>query len=285
MDARLTLGPAWVQLVKPVLTRTRTAAWQVRGRPRRPGLRILFYHRVADARDPLAIAPRRFAEHMEELRSQGYRVLDVVAAMDEPDEGVVGLSFDDGYRDVAANALPVLERHGFRATVFVSPAVVDGSATFTWYDEQPPVLGWSEIVALDAGSALRFEAHTLTHPDLTALDAGAAEHEIAGSKAALETRLGRPVRAFCYPAGVYGPRERALVERAGFELATTCEPGANSSATDPLELRRTAIDRHDSVADFRAKVAGGHDRPSLLRAGYRRARKALRSRRTSTAAG
>src|SRR5688500_11362155 len=205
MQERLTLGPAWVQLVKPALTRARTVAWQARGRPARPGRRILFYHRVADARDPLAIAPRRFAEHMEALRSQGYRVLDVVAAMDDPDERVVGLSFDDGYRDVATNALPVLERHGFRATVFVSPAVVDGSATFTWYDEQPPLLGWTEIAALDAGSPLTFEAHTLTHPDLTALDTAAAEREIAGSKAALETRLGRPVRAFCYPAGLYGP--------------------------------------------------------------------------------
>ena len=281
MDERLTLGPAWVQLVKPALTRARTAAWRLRGRPARPGLRILFYHRVAEARDPLAIAPQRFAEQMQELRSQGYRVLDVVAAMDalrrgEPLDRTVALSFDDGYRDVAANALPVLERHGFRATVFVSPAVVDGTATFTWYDDQPPVLGWSEIVGLDGGSPLTFEAHTLTHPDLTALDDDAAEREIAGSRAELEGRLGRRVRAFCYPAGLYGPRERALVERAGIELATTCEPGANSPATDALTLRRTAIDRHDGANDFRAKLAGGHDRPSLLRAGYRRARRALR---------
>jgi peptidoglycan/xylan/chitin deacetylase (PgdA/CDA1 family) len=290
MQERLTLGPAWVQLVKPVLTRVRTVAWRARGARAKPGLRILFYHRVAEAGDPLAIAPRRFAEQMDELRAQGCRVLDVVAALDalhrgeSADQQIVALSFDDGYSDVAANAAPILERHGFRATVFVCPAVVDGTAAYTWYHEQPPVLDWNEIVALD-GSPLTFEAHTLTHPDLTALDAAAAEREIAGSKVQLEARLGRPVRAFCYPAGLYGARERALVERAGFELATTCEPGANTPATDPLALHRTAIDRHDSVADFRAKVAGGHDRPSLLRAGYRRARRARRARRTSTAAG
>ena len=281
MQERLTLGPAWVQLVKPALTRARTAAWQLRGRPARPGLRILFYHRVSDERDPLAIAPARFAAQMDELAAQDYRVLDVVAAIDalrRPGalDRVVALSFDDGYRDVAEHALPVLERHGFRATVFVSPAVVDGTASFTWYHAQPPVLGWREIGELDGGSPLTFEAHTLTHPDLTALDDAAAEHEIAGSRTALEKRLGRRVRAFCYPAGLYGARERALVARAGFELATTCEPGANSPATDPFALRRTAVDRHDAPADFRAKLAGGHDRPSLLRAAYRRARRALR---------
>lgn len=281
MEERLTLGPRWVQLVKPALTSARTAAWHARGRPARGGLRILFYHRVSGDRDPLAIAPARFGEQMAALHAQGYRALDVVAAVDalrrgEPVDRLVGLSFDDGYRDVAEHALPVLERHGFRATVFVAPAVVDGTAAFSWYEDQPPVLGWSEIEALDAGSALTFEAHTLTHPDLTALDAGAAEREIAGSRTALEARLGRRVRAFCYPAGLYGARERALVERAGFELATTCESGANTAATDPLVLRRTAVNRHDSPSDFRAKVAGGHDRPSLLRAGYRRARRALR---------
>ena len=77
MQERLTLGPAWVQAVKPALTRLRTAAWRARGGPARGGLRILFYHRVSDDRDPLAIAPRRFAAQMELLAAEGYRVVDV----------------------------------------------------------------------------------------------------------------------------------------------------------------------------------------------------------------
>ena len=66
--------------------------------------------------------------------------------------------------------------------------------------------------------------------------------------------------------------------RAGFTVATTCEPGANAWASDLLALRRTAIDGSDRLADFRAKVAGGHDRPSLLRAAYRQVRFRSRSR-------
>jgi peptidoglycan/xylan/chitin deacetylase (PgdA/CDA1 family) len=276
MQERLTLGPAWVRTVKPALTRLRTAAWQARGRPRRAGLRILFYHRVSDDPDPLAVPPRRFAAHMDLLAAEGYRVLDVVEAARllaarAPLERVVGLSFDDGYRDVAEQALPVLKQRGFRATVFVSTGVVAGTAAFSWYARQPPVLGWSDIVALD-GSVLSFEAHTITHPNLTALAPAEAEHEIAGSKRALEARLGRAVTGFCYPAGVYGARERQLVARAGFAVATSCEPGANTPDSDLLELRRTAIDGRDRLADFRAKLEGGHDRPSALRAAYRRAR-------------
>jgi peptidoglycan/xylan/chitin deacetylase (PgdA/CDA1 family) len=273
---RLSLGPGWVQAVKPVLTRGRTAAWRLRPRPR-PGLRILFYHRVADDRDPLAVPPRAFAAHMEVLRAEGYRAVDVVEAVErlaagEPADGVVALCFDDGYRDIAEHALPELERHGFRASVFVATGVVDGSARFSWYERQPPILRWDEIVALDRGSAFRFEAHSVTHPNLLAVDDAAAEREIAGSRAALEARLGRPVAGFCYPAGLYGPRERNLVARAGFRAATTCEPGANHPTTDPLALRRIPVDRWDRPVDVRAKIAGGYDRRSLLRAAYRRAR-------------
>jgi peptidoglycan/xylan/chitin deacetylase (PgdA/CDA1 family) len=283
MQERLTLGPAWVQAAKPALTRIRTAAWEARGRPGRDGLRVLFYHRVSDDEDPLAIAPRRFAAQMDLLRDEGYRVVDVVEAGRlltgrERLERVVALSFDDGYRDVAEHALPVLERHGFRATVFVATGVIDGTATFTWYEQQPPVLGWSDIVALDGGSAFSFEAHTITHPNLTALAPVDAEREIAGSRSALEERLGRAVAGFCYPAGVYGARERELVARAGFEVATSCEPGANTPESDLLALRRTAIDGADRLADFRAKLAGGHDRPSVLRSAYRRVRFRSRAR-------
>jgi len=284
MQERLTLGPAWVQAVKLALTRARTAAWRARGRPRRPGLRILFYHRVADDPDPLAISPRRFAEQMDLLCAEGYRVVDVVEAARLLATGaglerVVALSFDDGYRDIAEHALPVLEQHGFRATVFVATGVIDGTATFSWYARQPPVLSWSDIVALDAGPVLSFEAHTITHPNLTALEPGPAEREIAGSKSALEARLGRAVPGFCYPAGLYGERERALVARAGFSAATTCEPGANTPASDPLALRRIAIDGGDRLADFRAKLEGGHDRPSALRAAYRQVRFGRRTAR------
>ncbi len=37
-------------------------------------------------------------------------------------------------------------------------------------------------------------------------------------------------------------------------------------------MRRIAIDKRDAMIDFRAKVEGGHDRPSLLRTAWRRAR-------------
>jgi peptidoglycan/xylan/chitin deacetylase (PgdA/CDA1 family) len=272
------VGPSLPYPVKAAVTRVRSAAWlgRSRGRADESGLRIIFYHRVADARDELAVPTRRFREQMDFLASAGYRVVDVVQAaalLAEGDsvEKTIGLSFDDGYLDLAENALPVLSERGFRATVFIATGVTDGRTSFAWYRRQPPLLTWDDIRQLDGGT-FEFEAHTETHPNLLAVEDERAAAEIVGSKAELETRLGRPVTAFSYPAGLFGPRERRLVIAAGYEAAVSCEPGVNLPNTDRFALRRRQIDSRDRLLDFRAKVGGGHDTPLPLRSVYRRLR-------------
>ena len=273
------VGPTLPASLKAAATHTRSAWWLVRSRGRldRSGLRILFYHRVSEDDDPLAVSPRRFGAQMGLLAAEGYDVVGLAEAAEMLDRGiapprVIALNFDDGFLDVAENALPTLERLGFRATVFLPTGVIDGTASFPWYADQPPVLRWDEIRELDAGGTLRFEAHSVSHPNLILLDGYAAGHEIGQSKLDLEARLGRPVEAFCYPAGLYGERERALVAEAGFRVAVTCEPGINVPGADPLTLRRRQVDPRDSLLDFRAKVGGGHDTPLPLRGLYRRVR-------------
>jgi peptidoglycan/xylan/chitin deacetylase (PgdA/CDA1 family) len=191
---------------------------------------------------------------------------------DRPLARTVALTFDDGFLDVAEHALPVLSERGFRATVFVATAVTDGRTSFPWYREQPPVLTWDDIVELDRDGTLRFEAHSLTHPCLPALDDAAATEEIAGSKRELENRLGRVVRAFSYPTGLFGEREQRIVADAGYRIAVSCEPGVNTRSTDRFALRRRQVDARDSMLDFRAKVGGGHDSSPPLRGLYRRLR-------------
>ena len=265
--------------LKALATRYRSEAWlrRTQGRPDATGLRILFYHRVSDDHDELAVTPKAFREQMDYLASESYRVVDVVEAARLLEERAwtprtIGLSFDDGFLDVAEQALPILAERGFRGTVFVATAVTSGWAQFDWYRDQPPLLEWDEIAALDAEGTLRFEAHSVTHPNLLRLRDGAARQEIEGCKVALEDRLGRPVTAFCYPSGLHGPRERALVAQAGYRVAVTCEPGVNTSTTDRLALQRRQVDARDSLLDFRAKVGGGHDSSLPLRDVYRRRR-------------
>jgi peptidoglycan/xylan/chitin deacetylase (PgdA/CDA1 family) len=272
-------GLALPYLAKAGVTRARSGVWlaRTRGRPDDSGMRILLYHRVADDDDPLAVPRRRFREQMDYLAAAGFRVVDLLEALELLDSGslaprTIGLTFDDGFADVRDEALPVLARHGFRATVFIATGVTDGRLSFPWYERQPPVLGWDDVLELDRDGTLRFEAHTVSHPNLLSVDEATAAAEIGDSRSELALRLERPVRAFAYPAGLFGDRERRLVAAAGYTAAVSCEPGVNLPDTDRFRVRRRQIDARDTLLDFRAKVGGGHDTPLPLRRAYRRMR-------------
>ena len=278
------VGPSLPAWLKAGATHARSAWWRVRsqGRLDASGLRILFYHRISDDDDPLAVSPRRFRQQMELLAAEGFEVVGLSEAVGRLEAGelasrTVALNFDDGFRDVGENALPVLEWLGFRATVFVPTGVIDGTASFPWYSQQPALFDWEEIIELDQMGTLRFEAHSVSHPNLLLLTTAESRHEIADSKLDLEDRLGRTVEAFCYPAGLFGERERRFVAETGYRLAVSCEPGVNVPGTDRFSLRRRQIDPRDRQLDFRAKTGGGHDTPLPLRGLYRRVRYGERS--------
>ncbi len=279
-ESTLTLLPPYVAAAKAAATRLRTTRgrWVPRAAVGEEALRILHYHRISDDRDSLAVPPEQFRQQMALLRSDGYVVVDLVRAFAQLQQRTlppraVAITFDDGYRDVLHNAVPVLEGLGFMATVFVVTGVLDGTCSFPWYrHHQPPVLDWQDVMDLDAASPLTFEAHSVTHPDLRRLTEDAAVREISDCREVLEQRLGRRVTAFCYPVGLFGEREKRLVARAGYDLAVSCEPGMNEAPPDPWALRRTQVERLDSLSDFVARLSGTHDRPLPLRDTVRRLR-------------
>jgi peptidoglycan/xylan/chitin deacetylase (PgdA/CDA1 family) len=251
--------------------------WFDRLRLRRPGhtnhwqgVRLLGYHRVSDEADELAVPPARFQQHLEALLRAGVEPVGIDRACDIVERGEPGryttLTFDDGYRDFVDQALPHLERLGVPAVVYVATHIVDSATSFTWYDRQPPVLGWDELAELARHPLVTIGAHTRSHPSLPRLDAADAREEIAGSRRDAEGHLPGAVVHFCYPAGHAGPREYEMVRQAGFRSGVTCEPGVNGPDTPLLALRRTMVPRRDSVADFEARVAGAVDaEPALLR--------------------
>jgi peptidoglycan/xylan/chitin deacetylase (PgdA/CDA1 family) len=255
-----------IGLAKAALVRSQVLAGAFRGSAPRPGLRILYYHRVSADRDPLAVTPAAFRDQMDALAASGQRVVDLYDIDDvtlEPGEAAIALTFDDGYRDVLENALPVMREHCFPSTVFVVPGAIAGTTSFSWYapGTMPAVAGWDELRAAEREGFVRFEPHTLTHPVLTTLTREQARQEIAGSVEAVERELGRPARLFCYPGGYHSQREAELAAECGLRASLTCEFGANHAPFAHHELCRTIVERSDPLWLFRARLAGATDAP------------------------
>src|SRR5262245_60408758 len=87
---------------------------------------VLMYHKVNDTRhNSVTVPPALFDQQMGALASLGYDVVSLDDVITHYTAGAplprhpVLLTFDDGYEDNLRHALPILERHGYPATLFV----------------------------------------------------------------------------------------------------------------------------------------------------------------------
>src|SRR5919199_415367 len=87
---------------------------------------MLMYHSIAtlvSGPHTLCVPPALFEAQMlylkrRNLRGVSMRELQQAMSIGST-RGLIGLTFDDGYEDFLHNAVPVLERLGFSATVFL----------------------------------------------------------------------------------------------------------------------------------------------------------------------
>jgi peptidoglycan/xylan/chitin deacetylase (PgdA/CDA1 family) len=100
-------------------------------------LSILIFHSVPAEPDPLAPdtwPASVFEEQMARMKST-MNVLPLAVAIERLREGrlpprAVSITFDDGYRDNAEVAAPILKRLGLHATFFVADGFLDGGRMF-----------------------------------------------------------------------------------------------------------------------------------------------------------
>src|SRR5713226_5211043 len=145
---------------------------------------ILMYHSIAPyEHDPYqaTVSPARFEQQMRWLRRRGLRgasvreVLDARASGCGP--GLVGLTFDDGYADFAEYALPVLERFGFSATVYVIAGRMGGDNEWDPEGPRKPLLT-SQQVRQVADAGIEIGSHGLRHVSLPKAPESALAEEI-----------------------------------------------------------------------------------------------------------
>lgn len=175
------------------------------------------------------------------IRSVGYLEVDEYAARsvnEDPSrfaEGMVSLAFDDGWRSIYDNALPIVEARGFRSTQYV----VTGRFGF-------PAYMTAEEVRDMAARGHETAAHTRTHRDLTTLSASEARMEIEGSRDDLRALGVGEVESFAYPFGAFNASVIDLVRAAGYSSARATGNGTNLRTADHYLLKRNAV--KDSVA-------------------------------------
>ena len=191
-----------------------------------------------------------FEAQLCRLAARGYTAVPLTSFLPnstapQPPKPIV-LTFDDGWASDWHIAVPILQRLGWCAELFV---------TVEWLG-RPGFMSWEEVRAA-AAAGMGIQSHSLSHPDLDRISPAQLRAELAGSKGILEQRLGQAVEFFALPKGT-GRMSNVirLAQAAGYSGLCTSQIGLNRLNADPFRLRRIPLTRTTPYATLEAWVQG-----------------------------
>ena len=205
----------------------------------------------------MEISRETFLQQMQYLALTGYNVIPLRDLYDFvtgkkatlPKNAVV-ITIDDGWRSTYTEVFPEMKRRHFPFTVFVYPRIIGQTSH---------AMTWKQVRELSE-AGVDIQSHSLSHPFLThrrhtAFDdktyADWLERELAESKKILEKETGKGVEFIAYPYGDFDHNVVKTASKAGYRAGLTCEYGPVRRGSDPLRMRRVAIDKRMDFATYR----------------------------------
>ena len=218
--------------------------------PIKAGIRFPYYHHVFDDER------RGFARQLKYMASLGdFISLNEAVRMLNSNETIDGhyfcITFDDGFKNWATNAAPLLLDAGAIAAFFVVTAFIgtsietDRGKLLEFYSDDERLLeflSWDDCRAL-ADAGMTIGSHTINHVHLANLEDSAAKIELKGSKDIIEAELGCPCDHFCCPYGregidFFSNLHPDMAKDVGYKSFLTGHRGAMQKAIPNMIINR-----------------------------------------------
>jgi len=208
-------------------------------------------------------------------------LLSIIKRKEAPHKKMVWITFDDGWRTNIENVIPTIIKNDIPATFFVSTYPVETSGYFWWsavkqYNKKVSSkykrnlnelwrLPWPELKMIvddliknekvnqreamnvqDLSDISKLQQVTIgSHGVYHLIPEQCSDKEyvleFAESKLTLESWLGKSVKYFSYPKGIYSERERYILRECGYELAASTENSLIKNYVDPYLVPRHAV--------------------------------------------
>jgi peptidoglycan/xylan/chitin deacetylase (PgdA/CDA1 family) len=240
---------------------------------------VICYHALSETWPAtLSVVPERFEAQLRYLAGRGYTGVTFSEAVRRgPGAAVVAVTFDDAYTSVLEIGLPILDRLGWPATVFVPTRFPGTGEPLSWdgidqwvggpHEHELACLSWDQLHGL-AERGWEVGSHTRSHPHLTALDDAELRDELTRSREECAEAMGLPCASVAYPYGDVDARVTAAAGAAGYAYGATLS--ASIPSPSPLGWPRTGIYHGDPPWRWRLKLS-----PLVVRARASRASRTL----------
>jgi peptidoglycan/xylan/chitin deacetylase (PgdA/CDA1 family) len=230
---------------------------------------ILMYHSIASmpkgtVMRSLHVPPKLFRLQMWLLKILGYKGLsmsDLQPYLIGDKQGkVVGITFDDGFKNNLTHALSILQKFNFSATCYIISQNIGGVNHWD-LDKgilENPLMSENEVKQwIDGG--MEIGSHTQNHIRLAESTIETATKEITQSKLDLERQFNCSINHFCYPYGSYDNEIVDITKNAGYSTATTVNRGRAKPDDSLLTLPRVPITHRTFVHLFLMKILSRYE--------------------------
>ena len=226
---------------------------------------VLMYHSISNSSWKHSITPEVFEQQIVYLVKNYniiscHDVVDYLEGKKKITQRAVAITFDDGYKDVYTNALPILKKYNIPATLFI-PSDFSVSTS----SEHIQRLQETDIKDLAKEPLIAIESHGHSHHHLTSLSAEEVKQETRISMDSLQKITGTSPSLFAYPYGSRSKMVENSVQAAGYRAAFAITEGSVRKKDERYAIRRVQVDKTIPFSLFKLRLTAAIDVLQLLK--------------------
>lgn len=200
-------------------------------------VKTVMFHDIDNVYSGIDYSKYGFNNLVELVSRKGYRFCSCKEYLDTSNkENLIICTFDDAYESVYTNALPIMQKYGFTATVFVCPDLIGKDNSWNHRDEVVRYHMNKEMLDLLYKNKWEIGSHGMGHYNMIRLSQLELEKTLFESKQLLENYYGEII-SFCYPYGCFKPYIRNIVSKF-YKVAFSVDIGGNYLEKDRYQLTR-----------------------------------------------
>lgn len=219
------------------------------------------YHSVGDNEEFFTVPKKEFDCQMKYLSENNFNVVSVSELVELVEKKLlipvktIAITFDDGYEDNYLNALPILNKYNFPATIFVSTANL-GKVVVGRMGTELKTVSAEEIQEISKGGLVQIGSHSHDHTKLPSLSTAEVREQLVTSQNILRDILDKDIDFIAYPSGKVNDGVKEIAKeyfRAGFGV----QKGRVVWGDDKMTLKRNSVDSRVSFWQFKGIAVFG----------------------------
>jgi len=227
--------------------------------PAADSFNILLYHHISSTMPrSTSLTAEEFEGHLAYLKQNNYTVVDLASAIASVQQGTplpekaIAITFDDAWRDIYEQGLPLLKKYDYPFTVFVNTDPVDQNNRYA--------MTWDMLRDLKK-QGVTLANHTLDHDYLVRKPVYDEQwlndtlDNINTAQQRLTDELGPVPKWLAYPFGEYNDQLKRALKDRGY-IAFGQQSGGVAEFSDWQALPRfPAAGRYSSLKTLKTKLA------------------------------